>query len=77
MISSSEQLSKSTPLADKIDTTMMGGCLFKGDHEITKLEKKAIILMGNSTVGKTALFNHLQNAPMKGVKMGGVRNIHL
>jgi putative ribosome biogenesis GTPase RsgA len=54
----------------------MGGCLFKGDLEITKLEKKVIIIMGNSKVGKTALFNHLRNVPMKGVGPKA-RNVHL
>jgi putative ribosome biogenesis GTPase RsgA len=46
----------------------MGECLFKGDIEIKKLKEKAIILMGNTRVGKSTLFNHLLHFPMIGVK---------
>jgi putative ribosome biogenesis GTPase RsgA len=46
----------------------MGGCLFKGDLLLKNLKKKAIILMGNTRIGKSTLYNHFLNIPMKGVQ---------
>lgn len=48
------------------DTNQMWGCMFAGDLAIKKLGNKAIIIVGETRVGKSTLFNHLLKIPMHG-----------
>jgi GTP-binding protein EngB required for normal cell division len=44
--------------------------MFAGDLAIHKINKKAVILLGDSRTGKSTLFNHLLNVLMQGKQVG-------
>jgi predicted GTPase len=47
----------------------MEGCMFAGDLAIRQVKEKGILIMGDSRIGKSTLFNHFLKVPMEGVKV--------
>ena len=47
----------------------MGGCMLAGELEIRKIGKKAILIVGDTRVGKSTLFNLLLKIPLVGVEI--------
>lgn len=47
----------------------MGGCMFAGDLAIRKVSKKAILIVGDTRVGKSTLFNFLMRVPIIGFEV--------
>lgn len=45
----------------------MWGCMFAGDMVIENAKKKSILIVGNSRIGKSTLFNYLSGVSLKGV----------
>lgn len=44
----------------------MWGCMFAGDTEIKNVLKKSIIIVGNSRIGKSTLFNYISGVNLAG-----------
>lgn len=49
------------------DVTSMWGCMFAGDMAIENVKKKSILIVGNSRIGKSTLYNYLSGVTLKGV----------
>lgn len=47
----------------------MGGCMFAGDLAICKVSKKAILIVGDTRIGKSTLYNYLMRVPMIGYEI--------
>jgi len=45
----------------------MWGCMFAGDMAIENVKKKSILIVGNSRIGKSTLYNYLSGVTLKGV----------
>jgi AAA+ ATPase superfamily predicted ATPase len=43
--------------------------LYKGEKRIESVKESTIVTMGLIRVGKTCLFNHILDKPMKGAKV--------
>lgn len=43
--------------------------MLAGEIQIRKIKKKAILIVGDTRVGKSTLFNHLLKIPLKGVQI--------
>lgn len=54
------------PQIDTPNCATMSGCMLQGDLVTQKLLSAAIVIVGDSRVGKSTLFNHLKDVPMKG-----------
>lgn len=45
----------------------MWGCMFAGDMAIENVKKKSILIVGDSRIGKSTLFNYLSGVNLIGV----------
>ena len=45
----------------------MWGCMFAGDMAIENIKKKSILIVGDSRIGKSTLFNYLSGVNLIGV----------
>lgn len=45
----------------------MWGCMFAGDMAIENVKKKSILIVGDSRIGKSTLFNYMSGINLKGV----------
>lgn len=48
----------------KPDIKTMSGCMFAGDLQIRKLRPKAIVIAGDTRVGKSTLLNYFTKVPL-------------
>lgn len=55
----------------------MEGVMLAGDLAIRKLKRKAIVIVGDTRIGKSTLLNYLTKIPMEGYKKTKFGDVNL
>ena len=54
--------------AEQPDITTMEGCMFAGDLRVKNVNKRMNVIVGDTRIGKSTLFNYFIDVPMIGVE---------
>lgn len=61
----------------KPNAETMEGVMLAGDLAIRKLKPKAIVIVGDTRIGKSTLLNYLTKIPMEGYKKDKYGDVNL